>query len=302
VACDVATVALGVYRPELGVVAAAYLLLLPTIVSLAIPWSTKTHVLWLAVHGAGVVGYTAVAPEGALGGTRGDILALLVVAITMSQFGHVAGLRARVVSFIQIERIRALNRQARRDQVRMDRLNRILEQTARTDELTGLRNRLSLKLDLGIVRARIARHHERYGVLMLDLDRFKAINDRFGHVEGDGVLRDIAVACVKALRPDDASYRYGGEEFVVLIRVTRPQQALVAAERIRRAVEELCLPHPGNPPYDRVTVSVGVAVIGREDLEADDDAWFARADAALYRAKDGGRNRCETEFPDADAA
>jgi diguanylate cyclase (GGDEF)-like protein len=295
---DAATIALGTLAPELGLVAAGYLLLLPTIVALMIPWATRTHLTWLALHGVAVLAYTALAPAWSLDGTlgdRSDKLPLLVVAITVSLFGHLTGLRARVGSFVHIEHIKALNRQARRDRARLDRLNTILEETTRTDGLTGLKNRLSLKLDLDVIRARIARHHERFGMLVLDLDRFKAINDGSGHVAGDGVLRAVARAFAEALRPEDGVYRYGGEEFVALVRVRRPGDALAAAERMRRVVEDLGLPNPGNPPHDRVTVSVGVAVIGPDDLEVDDDGWFARADAVLYRAKARGRNRCETE-------
>jgi diguanylate cyclase (GGDEF)-like protein len=296
---DAATVVLGVGHPALGLVAIAYLLLLPTIVA-PIPWSTRIHVAWLALHTATTLAYVGIAPDGALPGTLLDrflgVMGLVVLSSAVSQFGHLNALRARVLSFVQIERIRALNREARRDQIRVDRLNRILEETARTDELTGLKNRLSLKLDLAVIRSRIARHHELYALFMLDLDRFKAVNDRLGHVAGDDVLRAVARSFDWSVRPDDAVYRYGGEEILVLARVERPSQAMVAADRIRLGIEALHLPHPGNPPYDCVTVSVGVTVIGEEDLQTDDAAWISRVDAALYRAKTNGRNRCEGEF------
>ena len=298
VAVDLGTMALGFSRPDLWLVVTGYMLMLPMIVALAFPWATRIHVGWLALHGAAVVTYTFFTPHASLaGGAPGDVITLLVVASAASQLGHFAALRSRVLSFVQIERIRALNRLARRDETRLDRLNRILEQTARTDELTGLKNRLSLKLDLGVIRARIARHREVYALLVLDLDRFKTINDTRGHVAGDGVLRAIAESLMEAVRVGDGAYRYGGEEFVLLMRLTRPEEAGRAAERIRRAVEDLGLAHAGNPPHRQVTVSIGVATIGPEDLGADDDAWFAMADAALYRAKANGRNRCEGEMP-----
>ena len=156
-------------------------------------------------------------------------------------------LRARVLSFVQIERIRALNRQARRDHARLDRLNAILEQSARTDELTGLKNRSSMQRDLRAIRGRITRHREVYGVLVLDLDRFKAINDSLGHVAGDRVLRAVAGLLLNAVRADDSVYRYGGEEFVVLLEVTQPNEALMAAERMRQTVEEVHLPQSRQP-------------------------------------------------------
>ena len=297
VAVDVATITLGLTDPSLSLVTAGYLLLMPTIVALVIPWQTRVHVGWLILHVAATLAYGELATGGGLAGGRDEKIALVIIAVSISQLGHVIALRARVLSFVQIERIRALNRQARRDHARLDRLNDILEQSARTDELTGLKNRSSMQRDLRAIRGRITRHREVYGLLVLDLDRFKAINDSLGHVAGDRVLREVAGLLMNAVRADDSVYRYGGEEFVVLLEVTDPNEALMAAERIRQTVEEVHLPNPGNPPYDRVTLSVGVAAIGPDDLAADDDAWFGRADAALYRAKAGGRNRCESEIP-----
>lgn len=293
---DVATVALGVYHPALGLVAAGYLLLLPAIVALMVPWATRHHVGWLVVHAAFTLAYTALAADAALPGGRDEKVMLVLMASGVSLAGHVIALRARVRNFVQIERIRALSRQGRRTAERLNHLNEVLELTARTDELTGLKNRLSLRQDLRAVRGRIARRRERYGLLVLDLDRFKAINDALGHVAGDRALRSVADAMVGNIRAEDGAYRYGGEEFMVVMEVAEPHQAFVAAERIRRIIEDLDLPNLGNPPFGRVTVSVGVACVGPDDLAADDDAWFSRADAAMYRAKAGGRNRCEDEI------
>ena len=128
---------------------------------------------------------------------------------------------------------------------------------------------------------------------MLDLDRFKAINDQLGHVAGDRVLRSVAGALSGAVRTGDGVYRYGGEECVVLTKVSGPDEASFAAHRLRAAVAALRIPHPGNPPHDRVTLSVGVATVGQADLASDEEEWFARADAALYRAKASGRNAVE---------
>lgn len=294
VVVDLATLGVALLRPEMGATVAGYLLLLPMVVALLVPWSTRIHVTWLGLHAGLALAGTLLAPPGSLLVTNGvEGLALLALATIVSQFGHVANRRARARSFMQIQRISALNRQARRDQLRLDRLNKLLAQSAATDELTGLRNRLGLASDLQVIRSRIDRQGEQYGVLMLDLDRFKVINDSVGHVAGDGVLRTIADVVSAVLRPGDRAYRYGGEEFLVAIRVRDPDDARTAGERIRRAVEQLHLGHPGNPPHGVVTISVGITTVGREELAEDDDAWVARADAALYRAKAAGRNRCE---------
>ena len=303
VTIDAATVALGLGQPGLGLVAVGYLLLLPVVVPLVIPWATRVHVAWLGLHAAVVLGYTLFAPTASIpDGARDELLALLIVVIAVSQSGHVTGVRGRVSSFTQIQQIRALNRQARRDQVRMDSLNAVLETTAATDMLTGLGNRLALDAALRLARSRIERQHESYGLLILDLDRFKAINDERGHLAGDEVLRAASEALRGVLRAGDSAFRYGGEEFVALIQLTQPSEAQAAAERIRTAIESLQIPNPRNVPYGRLTTSVGVTTIGPLDLSADDASWLARADAALYRAKTNGRNRAETGLGDTSAS
>ena len=244
---------------------------------------------WLGVHTALALAYTAVEP-----GSSDQFLGLLILSTVASQTGHIANQRARVLTFNQTERIRALNRQARRDHERLDLLNAALGVAANTDELTALGNRLALTTALGVVRSRIERHGERYGLLILDVDRFKAINDALGHPGGDTILRSVGGTLARTLRPGDTAYRYGGEEFVVLTRVSAQREALGAAERIRIAIEALEIRNAANTPYGRLTVSIGVSSIGPEQLALTDDAWLASADAALYRAKSSGRNRCET--------
>jgi diguanylate cyclase (GGDEF)-like protein len=263
-----------------------------------IPWATRIHLTWLAPHAAAVLGYTLLAPTASIpDGARDQLLGLLVVASAVSLFGHVTGLRSQVSNFVQIQQIRALNRAARRDQTRMDTLNTALEASAATDVLTGLGNRMALDAGLRLARSRIERQGTCYGLLILDLDRFKAINDERGHLAGDDVLRAASQALRGALREGDTAYRYGGEEFVALIVLTTRAEALAAAERIRTAIESLQIPNGRNAPYGHLTTSVGVTTIGPLDLPGDDGSWLARADAALYRAKTNGRNRVESVQP-----
>lgn len=153
---------------------------------------------------------------------------------------------------------------------------------ARTDALTGLANRRSLDADLdGLAEAAAV------GLVMVDVDHFKAFNDRHGHPAGDSLLRAVAAAVAGAVRSDDVVYRFGGEEFAVLLPGAGGEEAVAVAERIRSAVAGTPFPGGDSQPGGRVTVSVGVAVgAGREAAEV-----LGAADEALYRAKRSGRDR-----------
>jgi diguanylate cyclase (GGDEF)-like protein len=295
VAVDGAIVALGLGHEALGLLAVGYLLLLPVVVSLMIPWATAVHVRWLGGHVMFALVLLLFATDGTVAGAdRDQLLGLLVVAIVVSQTGHVKGVRGQVAAFTQIQQIRALNRAARRDHARLDRLLAVTAEAAVTDPLTGLGNRLALTTAFELARSRIERHRDSYGLLMLDLDGFKAINDERGHRAGDEVLQAVAHAIRRVLRPGDHAFRYGGEEFVVLLRLDRAGDALAVAERVRQAVEDLAIPNAGNLPFGHLTISVGVTAFGPNEGPAVEEMWLARADAALYRAKSTGRNRCET--------
>ena len=160
------------------------------------------------------------------------------------------------------------------------------EMQASIDGLTGLPNRRYLEEVLGTIGPR-RRSGDRLGALMIDLDHFKRLNDRYGHATGDRVLRAVGERISSAVRADDTPARYGGEEFAVVLRRADPQQAVEVAERIRAQIGQM-------PPRDLgiddpVTVSIGVAVA--ESHVADPTALLAAADSALYRAKREGRNR-----------
>jgi diguanylate cyclase (GGDEF)-like protein len=178
---------------------------------------------------------------------------------------------------------------------RVTALHRRLHADARHDPLTGIGNRLRLAEDLTAICARMERYGHTYCVAVLDIDHFKAYNDAEGHLGGDDVLRHVAHALRDAARGGDAVYRYGGEEFVVLLPEQTLDGATRAAERLRATVEGLRLRHPDGGV---VTVSAGVAGLG--DAGATPDELFAAADAALYAAKAAGRNRVETVVVDPD--
>lgn len=162
-----------------------------------------------------------------------------------------------------------------------------LHRSAVTDELTGLANRRWFLKALDTEVARAERSGSPLSVAVLDLDRFKAINDRHGHAGGDAVLRGFAEIASAAMRAGDLVARLGGEEFAVLMPDTDPGQAAHACERLRAAIAEAQFRDPEGTPIS-ATVSGGIALLVPGEAR---DRLVTRADAALYRAKEEGRNQ-----------
>lgn len=158
-----------------------------------------------------------------------------------------------------------------------------------TDYLTGLRTRgyFEQQLDLEIKRAERKGSH--LSLLMLDIDRFKLLNDQCGHHVGDHVLREVASVLQRDMRDFDTLARYGGEEFVIILPETDEQGALRVAQRVRHNVELARFRHNALSPLERVTISIGIAVYGKDTRFKRELIEFA--DAALYRAKHRGRNQ-----------
>ena len=184
------------------------------------------------------------------------------------------------------ERVTALHRGLAERQRGLERTNVEVAATARLDALTGLGNRLKMTEDLEILRSRRDRYHQPFGVALFDIDHFKSLNDAAGHLAGDKALRRVATVIRRELRAADMAYRYGGDELLVAL-PSGLRRVAAAGERIRKAVEDAAIPHPGRPsPGTVLTVSVGVA-----GAEGDVETLLLAADAALYRAKMQGRNR-----------
>lgn len=192
-------------------------------------------------------------------------------------------------------RVRQVHRELRATLAELAHTNEALRRLARTDRLTGVGNRLRFDEELAMTATRARRYRRGYAVAMIDIDHFKIYNDAWGHAAGDEALRAVATALASQVRDGDGIYRYGGEEFVVLLQEADAAGGAVLGERLREEVERLGLPAPG--PSGRVSVSVGVAAWTPGLAEEEAVGVVSRADAALYRAKGEGRNRLAVEGP-----
>ena len=166
--------------------------------------------------------------------------------------------------------------------------NRRLEELATTDPLTRVLNRRALSERLAAEMDRARRYACQLTILLIDIDYFKRVNDTAGHLAGDEVLRQIATAIQTAVRTVDVVARYGGEEFVVILPETSAAGAIVFAERLRMGIATHDF--PVGAATIRLTVSIGLATFPAPDITSA-DAFFAKADAAMYRAKESGRNQ-----------
>lgn len=170
------------------------------------------------------------------------------------------------------------------------RLMRTMEGQAMSDALTGLRNPRFFDPYLEQELEAARRDQQPLSLVMIDLDHFKAFNDAHGHPAGDEALRTFARVVGSSLRASDVAARYGGEEFIVALRHAGLDEATLVAEKLRAAVEQMVV-ELGPGRYARITASFGVA--STENHAQDQKSLVAMADAALYRAKEAGRNRVE---------
>jgi diguanylate cyclase (GGDEF)-like protein len=172
-------------------------------------------------------------------------------------------------------------------------LHETVTRQAVTDELTGLFNHRRFQEVMTAEVERARRYHHELGLIMLDIDNFKQVNDTYGHLQGDMVLREVARVLRQSSRDVDEPARYGGEEMAVALPQTDLEGAYQFAERVRRRIEALELPLPdGHEGVLRVTASFGAASLAGTG-NADKDTLVAAADAALYQAKRSGKNRTQ---------
>jgi len=179
------------------------------------------------------------------------------------------------------------NRQILKVNAEMVVLNRKLQEMATTDELTGLSNRREAWTQLGNYWATAERHGNPLSCLMIDFDKFKSINDFYGHSVGDVVLRKTAELIKSNTRAGDIVFRIGGEELLILCPHSPASKIAILAERIRKAVEDNIITHDNQELG--ITISIGIAE--RSKVMSTPDHLLMMADKALYAAKNAGRNR-----------
>jgi diguanylate cyclase (GGDEF)-like protein len=205
-----------------------------------------------------------------------EYLQWLVLSLVLVAFSIIGG------------HISSLRRHLRISQSELEKSLAIIKEMSIRDELTGVYNRRHLMELLEHEYHRISRGGARFSVAMLDIDHFKSVNDTYGHLTGDEVLRTVSDVIANSLRSADFCGRYGGEEFLLVMTQTNINGALLCAERIRSTIEQSRFPNMGAD--FRVTVSLGVTEFGgKEDIPT----MIERADKALYRAKETGRNRVD---------
>ena len=245
----------------------------------ALPWRATQ-----LMTGVSIAAYTAIVASGLQLPPKLVNFDLIVFIMLMAALA----LTIRRQNNVQMHEIMSMRRIDAERTAELHRANTRLSELSSTDALTGAFNRRHLDMVVDDWSTSIvpSRHS---GVLMIDVDHFKRFNDHGGHALGDRCLQLVVAAIRAALRsPDDIVVRYGGEEFVVILPAADLSETLAVAERLRRAVADLGIAHPGREPGAVVTVSVGacVAAPGENLMEA-----IKRADELLYAAKQAGRDR-----------
>jgi diguanylate cyclase (GGDEF)-like protein len=272
--------------PDSATLSVAYLAILLVGSGLFLPWSTGWHAGWIGAAVIGTAAVLAARPDIAVGADGAGTLLLIVAASALvSVLGHRLWQRRLRHMLEQQFALRQLSRYARRQELHVTQLNRELNRVARRDPLTGVGNRRALDEALaGLLDQGARLRPVRFALVLFDIDHFKAYNDEHGHLAGDAALGRLGRILRDVTRGGDGAFRYGGEEFLLLLPEVDLHGALAAAERVRVAAET---DRGGLPVF---TVSGGVALCDPADGR-DPAPLLRRADAALYLAKRAGRNR-----------
>ena len=227
-----------------------------------------------------------------LNSATGIILSLLAVILLLGRANRRRRQAETALASLNAElehRVRERTMELAERNAELKRLYATMENLAHTDALTGLPNRRDGSQRLHGLLERRRREGGLLAVVLCDIDHFKRINDTYGHEVGDTVLRALADRLRQLLRPEDLFCRWGGEEFLLLLPDVAPAEARLVCERLRQSIA-----HSRIEPVGRITISFGLTALASNDTEAE---LLARADRALYRAKDQGRNRVEFEAP-----
>ena len=271
--------------PEGQMLGTAQLAIILVGIGLFLPWSQRWHVTALVAAVVLSVAFEVSTLGAALHGTDAvNLIAAVLMAAVTSLVGHrLSQGRARAMLEQQFM-LRRLSRYALRQETNVIALNRELNVVARRDSLTGVGNRLALNEAIASLLDQGDRLQPRsFALILFDLDHFKTYNDEHGHQAGDAALARTGEILLRATRGTDVAFRYGGEEFLLLVPDVDLTIAIAVAERVRIAAEESI----GLPPF---TISGGVAMSDPVD-GADPQPLVRRADTALYVAKRAGRNR-----------
>ena len=213
--------------------------------------------------------------------------------LKMIEQGAMDHLTKPISPILLAAKVKAICERSRTQRELKNKLRFALDNAAH-DALTGLFNRRYFDRRLREEVAHARRHKRPFALVMVDLDHFKLVNDTYGHEDGDRVLRHVAEVAQAQLREDDVACRYGGEEFVLLLRGTTAMAARIVANRLRQNLAAKPIPLGPKDEMRHITFSAGVAAADERNAYMADDI-VSRADAALYRAKRAGRNRVETE-------
>jgi diguanylate cyclase (GGDEF)-like protein len=292
--------------------------LIPLAFAIFVPLERKPHMLWLGVANVAFLAITLMMTGQSTDPNHPVTLVLAALTATGLSLGaNELQLRRRRETSEQLLAMRGLYSRMKEHEIdlrRQDdflfmqqetlvvqqaellRLNEELETIARLDALTGLGNRLRLNEDLAQLAGRIERGGGTAGLLLMDLDRFKRLNDSAGHLAGDAALRGVADVLRNTSRVGDGLYRYGGEEFLVILHGADQEVLRTAGQRYLTALEAAGMVHPDNPPYGVVTASAGATELSQANC-TDVDVPLRDADEALYVAKGNGRNRLEIHVP-----
>ena len=215
-----------------------------------------------------------------IAGPRQALVFNLLLTLTLLFLPHMFGLPIDRMSAAVVAALVTLFAYLFALQVSSD--HRVLEDMASLDVLTGLPNRRMMEqaLEEAVALQRIGKRS--HGLLIADIDHFKEVNDSYGHAAGDAAIADLGAILKFEMRKHDQVFRFGGEEFVMLLDVDTPEDLRAASERLRQAVRNGL-----RGPAGRITVSLGGAMAGEEERWQE---WFSLADEALYRAKNNGRD------------